>query len=153
MNVCLFVSPLSNYILCAMDRKLDVKSKMSFFPRIIIFFFLFFGGGVRAGSCMDIFKSNNCIWRTGVLSSFIFHSFKAFMYVIWLGKYDSVGGGREKRVCMWLWVGRMVLTRSTVSFHMYIYTHTFTFRVCLKRGRGGKVHKRGVAFSKTVLKH
>jgi len=118
--VCSFVFALSNYILCAVDRKRDVKSKMSFFNLILFF--------VRAGSCRDIFKSNNCLWRTGVLSSFIFQSSKAFMYVISLGKYDSVCGEREKRVCMWRWVGTMVLTRSTVSFHMcvyiYIYIHT-----------------------------
>ena len=61
-----------------------------------------------------------------MLSSFIFQSSKAFMYVISLGKYDSVGGGREKSVCMWRCVGTMVLTRSTVSFHMYIHTRSLS---------------------------
>lgn len=71
-----------------------------------------------------------------MLSNFIFQSSKAFMYVISLGKYDSVGGGREKRVCMWRWVGTMVLTRSTVSFHMYIHTHVLFQSLSKERERG-----------------
>jgi hypothetical protein len=50
-------------------------------------------------------------------------------------------------------LGRNNGADAKLSFLPYVYTHTFSFRVCLKSGRRGKVHKRGVTFSKTVLKH
>jgi hypothetical protein len=62
MNVCLFVFPLSNYILCAMDRKLDVKSKMSFFPASLFFFFPFFWGGGYVRDPVWIFSSQTIVY-------------------------------------------------------------------------------------------
>jgi hypothetical protein len=111
----------------------------------------------RFPSCMYrirqvIFKSNNRIWTTGALSSFSSQSSATFMYVISLAEYDSAGGGRAERVCMWRSVGTMALTLNTVTFHTFI--HVLSFKVCQKGGGGGrcKVHKGGVTFSKNYSK-
>jgi hypothetical protein len=56
MNVCLFVFASSNCILFAVDRKWDVKSKMSFLPPHFTFF-------LYVRDPVGLFSSHTIVYR------------------------------------------------------------------------------------------